>query len=126
MLLPSHCKRAAAIGALAGTVLLGLTGALAAANPGPTRPTEGWRLAEPAFTIIDKDKSRQRKTEQWLKKNTRPLGTLKQNPGASEMRKNQPGPPDMRKVSPGPPDMRKGNPGPPETRKVNPGLPAVQ
>jgi hypothetical protein len=106
MLLPSHCKGAAAIGALAGAVLLGLTGALAAANPGPARATEGWRLAEPAFTIIDKDKSRQRKTEQWLKKNTRPLGTLKTNPG--------------------PPDTRKGNPGPPGTRKVSPGLPAVQ
>jgi hypothetical protein len=116
MLLPSHCKGAAATAALAGTVLLGLTGALTAANPGPTRATEGWGLAEPAFTIIDKDKSRQRKTELWLKKNTRPLGTLKSNPG----------PPGTRKGNPGPPDTRKGNPGPPETRKVSPRLPAVQ
>jgi hypothetical protein len=101
MLLPSHCKGAAAIGALAGTVLLGLTGALAAANPGPVQTSDGWSSAEPAFTL---GKETTGKTKTWLKKNT--LGTLKTNPG--------------------PPDIRKGNPGPPETRKVSPRLPAVQ
>jgi hypothetical protein len=103
MLLPSHCKGAAAIGALAGTVLLGLTGALAAANPGPVQASDGWSPAEPAFTP---GKETTGKTKTWLKKNTRPLGT--------------------HKPIPGPPETRKANPGPPETRKVSPRLPAVQ
>jgi hypothetical protein len=81
MLLPRRRKGAAGIIAVAGAVLLGVTGALAAVNPGPTRVTEGWKLAEPAFTILDKDKSRQRKTKQWLKKNTSPLGTTRTSPG---------------------------------------------
>jgi hypothetical protein len=104
MLLQTRFKGAAGI-TTAGAVLVGLT---AAVNPGSLPVTEGWKLAEPAFTLTDeKDKARQRKiTKRWLDKNTRPLGTLK--------------------VQPDPPEMRKTNPGPPGTQKVNPGLPAVQ
>jgi hypothetical protein len=113
MLLLSPFKGAVRIAALASAVLLGLTPALAASNPGPMRAGHGGNLAEPAFTL---GKATSSKTKTWLKKNTRPLGTLKTNPG----------PPDMRKVQPGPPETRKVNPGPPERRKINPGLPAVQ
>jgi hypothetical protein len=103
MLLPSCFKGTAAVSTLAGAVLLGLTGALAASNPGPVWAANGWNLARPAFTL---GKETTQKTKTWLKKNTRPLGTLKA----------QPGPPETRKVQPGPPRMQ----------KVNPGLPAVQ
>jgi hypothetical protein len=103
MPLSSCFKGTAAVGILAGAVLLGLSGALAASNPGPVRAAKGWSLVRPAFTL---GKETTQKTKTWLKKNTRPLGTLKTNPG--------------------PPTTRKAQPGPPEMRKVNPGLPAVQ
>ena len=87
----------------ASTVLVGLTAAIV--NPGSLPVTEGWNLAEPAFTLLEpKDKARQRNiTKPWLERNTRPLG-----------------------ASPGPPNTRKVNPGPPNVQKVNPGVPAVQ
>jgi hypothetical protein len=103
MLLPTRFKGAVRIAALAGAVLLGMTAALAVSNPGPMQARHGWNLAEPAFTL---GKETSGKTKTWLKKNTRPLGTLKTNPG--------------------PPTKRKVQPGPPETRKISPGLPAVQ
>jgi hypothetical protein len=98
----ARLKGAAGLNA-AGTVLVGLTAAIV--NPVALPVTEGWNLAEPAFTLLDeKDKARQRKiTKPWLEKNTRPLGT-----------------------NPGPPEKRKINPGPPNMQKVNPGVPAVQ
>jgi hypothetical protein len=103
MLLPTRFKGAVRIAALASAVLLSMTAALAVSNPGPMQASHGWNLTEPAFTLGKETSS---KTKTWLKKNTRPLGTLKTNPG--------------------PPTKRKVQPGPPETRKISPGLPAVQ
>ena len=112
MLLPTCFKGAARTAALAGAVLLGLTAAPAASNPGPMRADDSWRLAQPAFTL---GKETTQKTKTWLKKNTRPLGTPKINPGPPDMRKTNPGPPGMRKVDPGLPAVQV-NPGPPTRR----------
>jgi hypothetical protein len=100
MPLPTRFKGVARILALASTVLLGLTGALAAFNPGAMRMPASWKFAKPALKIA-KDTLRQRRI-------TRPDAK------------------PWLKTSPGPPDTRKVNPGPPGTRKVNPSLPAVQ
>ena len=95
----AHFKGTAGIAAVAGAVLVGLTGALAAVNPGLVRPPDGWGLAKPALKIA-KETLRQRK-------GTSPTTTPRL------------------KTSPGPPTV-KTNPGPPDMQKVNPGLPAVQ
>lgn len=102
MLLPTRFKGVARITALAGAVLFGLTGALAASNPGPMRAEDGWRLAQPAFTL---GQETTQKTKTRLRKNTRPLGTLKTNPGPPNMRKVNPGLPAVQ-VNPGPPTRR--------------------
>jgi hypothetical protein len=100
MPLPTRFKGAALVVAVVSTVLIGLTGALAAINPDVMRIPASWKLAKPALKY-DKDALRQRRI---TRPDTRP----------------------SLKVSPGPPNARKINPGPPGTRKVNPGLPAVQ
>jgi hypothetical protein len=109
MPLLAHFKGTAGIAAVAGAVLVGLTGAFAAVNPGLVRPPDGWGLAKPALKIA-KETLRQRK------------GT---SPTTTPRLKTSPGPPTV-KINPGPPGHLKANPGPPNMRKVNPGLPAVQ
>jgi hypothetical protein len=71
----SPVTRLGAPALLAGALLPGAPTANAAhlaIKPGALQTPQGWKLAEPAFTLTDeKDKARQRKmAKSWLEKNT--------------------------------------------------------